>query len=239
MENWDSLLVFIIDLAFLAPPLDDAIITFIPQPFPVELLFASFIFFVFSMMKGTLFNAFPSGKVIGMTMAVSITGLSILPFLTDQKELRPFIMFPIYWFTVSLRGIEGLILGFALRSKRWLLLPALLIIFILLLNVTLGAIQVELISLIKGIWLIAGASIASFKWTSALKGGLFADNISAVAFFLGLLTTALYIQVSQPEVLTLFQWSLPIGFVAGSIVRVYEHHKKISRLAYRDRDAHH
>jgi len=234
MENWDSLLAFIIDLAFMTPPLDDAIITFIPKPFPIELLFASFVFFVFSMMKGTLSNAFPLDKVIGLTMTVSITGLSIFSFFifTDQKELRPLplIMFIIYWFIVSLRGIEGVILGFSLRSKKWFLLPTLLIILILLLNVTLGGIQVEIISLIKGVWLITGASIASFKWVSAFKGGPFSDNLSAVAFFFVLLTSALYIQISQPEVQTLFKWSLPIGFIAGLAARVYENRKNIGRL---------
>ena len=120
---------------------------------------------------------------------------------------------------VALRFGEGTIIGTKFRSGRhWWKLLALLPLAASLYVAT-CSVEAVTLRMVKAVWFVLGAALASYGWTTIICGdgkALFAGPVPKLALFVVLASTVLYIQASPIEK-TLYQWMLPAGLVIGFV----------------------
>lgn len=208
---------FVLDLACMLPPLDSIAAVGIPAGLVMAACLGSVALLVVTVVASSLREAFPGAGGTAILLAVCIVVLSGISL--GQDTLRAVFLGVYPAMVISLRGVEGLILGASYEPKARLWHLGAFPVAALGLYLALRQFPAFWLNAAKGAWAVLGALIASHGWTGKIsqhRNSPFASLASQAALFLVFLSTMLYVQSSQFE-RVLFQWVFPVGCLAGLI----------------------
>jgi hypothetical protein len=215
MHEAAKLLEFLVDLVCMMPPLKAIREMALPQTLALTAFAAACAFLVFTITKRVISDTPLFAKnalvVAGCVVALGFIGLK-------EHNILSWILPPYVALILTLRLLEGILLGQALRLKArpWhgpvALLSAIAIYGLL------HQTPPQTTSIFKTVWAVVGAAVAAFQWSRQLTqtnaGPLngVAGPDTAVALFLVFVSTFLYTQAS-PFLYASYQCIFPAGLL--------------------------
>jgi hypothetical protein len=158
---------------------------------------------------------FAGTGIIAVLFAVCVVVLGLVGMEPAEWRTLFFASYPPM--IISIRAVEGMLLGTLLAAKARLWQLPVFIVFAVLLYFALCKVPPPVFRVSKTIWVVGGAILASRKWTRMVSGSKdfpFNGTFSGIAIFLVFMSTMLYVQ-SSPFDQMLFQWVFPLGFMIG------------------------
>jgi hypothetical protein len=206
---------FVIDLVCMMPPLEGADMAGIPQGLLIAACLGSVFLLVASVISSSMSDVFSGNRI---TVAVAAACIGAIGFMSMGRSTMHGILLIAYpAMVIALRSGEGMILGLKYQphARSWHLVAFL--VAAIGLYVALRQVPRPSLRVIRGIWAIFGAVIASFVWTRKVSEpdkSLLNSVSSRVALFMVFISTTLYVQSSHLDQL-LFQWVFPVGVALG------------------------
>lgn len=176
------------------------------------------VFLLFILVTASSMREAFAGKAVPAAVAAVCIGL--ISFISMERTVLEGIIVVAYTaMVISIRGVEGLILGSKYRPKARAWHPAAFIGTGAALYVALRQFPSPPMHIAEGAWAVIGALIASCGWTGKISqpgNSTFNSPFSKVALFLVFISTMLYVQSSRTDYF-LFQWVFPVGFIGGLV----------------------
>ncbi len=216
MPDLISFVDFVIDVVCMMVPLDEVEALGVTRDESVLILLAAIGLLVLSITICASKEMFPNKPGVAVVVAVCVVVLGYIGL--DREMLKDGVFLAGYPpMVITLRFAEGAIVGGrTTQHLRWwhsLLLGGAITAAYFLLRLLPG----ETMALAKGGWALFGAVVASFAWIRMVADApIFRSPFSVISVFAVFVSTLAYVSASSFE-RSLYQWSLPIGFVVGII----------------------
>lgn len=222
MQELTKALEFVVDLVCIMPPLDAIKELSLPPATSLVALAAALAFLVFQIIRSSISDTAVFGKATGL-IAVCVVALAFVG-LKEERKLFTSLIVPVYVaLIITLRLLEGMLLGRGLRSAFRPWYPIVFLLASVLLYVCLRSVPDQTVALLKTGWALVGAGLAAFQWSVQIKEGadfasLFSQPLTLVAWYFVFVATFLYTQAS-PGLTLLYQWILPVGLAVGALIK--------------------
>ncbi len=219
MEELRSVAEFLGDLICLMPPFHEIKMLEMPSWFPMTLCFGGVMLFASAAFGSAL------REMLGRSAMGYMVGTLLVLFLfafTPWNAWKGVFLAGYPPLVMSLRFGEGALIGDAAYGKRavWWLLPVMLVAAAIV--VIFVRLPTPIVSCIKTVWCLVGATTASIKWTRWTADKSIADVLSGwlprTGIIIVLFSTLLYVS-SSPFDEFIYMAIFPVGFATGVILK--------------------